>query len=117
PAVAPLSPPSLAPATAPAISDPAREPGGASPGAVPVAVDPDPPAIARTVTPGGTVRITDSTQFVMPRAEPITPAQGLDGPSMISHAVASATPSGIIRVRSRSGGAPPRPLSDLATDD
>jgi hypothetical protein len=95
----------------------AREPGAASPGAVPVAVDPDPPAVARTVTPGGTVRITDSTQFVMPRAEPIAPAQGLDGPSMISHAVASATPSGIIRVHSRTGGAPPRPLSDLATDD
>jgi hypothetical protein len=80
-------------------------------------VEPDPPAVARTVTPGGTVRITDSTQFVMPRAEPIAPAQGLDGPSMISHAVASATPSGIIRVHSRTGGAPPRPLSDLATDD
>jgi hypothetical protein len=102
---------------APAIADPAREPSGPTVGGVPVAVEPDPPAVARTVTPGGTVRITDSTQFVMPRAEPIAPAQGLDAPSMISHAVASATPSGIIRVHSRTGGAPPRPLSDLATDD
>jgi len=121
PATPPTTPAAAAPpgppAAAPAMPEPAREPDGASPGAVPVAVDPDPPVIARTVTPGGTVRITDSTQFVMPRAEPIAPAQGLDGPSMISHAVASATPSGIIRVQSRTGGAPPRPLSDLATDD
>jgi hypothetical protein len=97
-----------------------REPGGASLAAVPEAVvpgDAGPPAVARTVTPGGTARITDSTQFVMPRAEPIAPAQGLTGPSMISHAVASATPSGVIRVRPRSGGAPPLPLSDLATHD
>jgi hypothetical protein len=113
PAAAPSAPPSAAPPAAPAMPEPAREPDGA----VPVAVDPDPPVVARTVTPGGTVRITDSTQFVMPRAEPIAPAQGLDGPSMISHAVASATPSGVIRIHSRTGGAPPRPLSDLATDD
>jgi uncharacterized protein (AIM24 family) len=35
---------------------------------------------------------------------------------MISHAVASATPSSIAVARTRSGGAPPRPLSDVATD-
>jgi hypothetical protein len=116
-AAPPIAATPIAAPGASAIPDPAREPSGAHPGAVPVAVDPDPPVVARTVTPGGTVRITDSTQFVMPRAEPIAPAQGLDGPSMISHAVASATPSGIIRVHSRTGGAPPRPLSDLATDD
>jgi uncharacterized protein (AIM24 family) len=79
---------------------------------------PEPPRVARTITPGGAVRFTESTQFVLPRADPIAPAQPLDGPSMISTAVASATPSGTIRLRpSRAGGAPPRPLSEVATDD
>jgi len=110
-------PPAPAPAAAGPAPPPAGEPGPPVAGAVPVAVEPDSPAVARTVTPGGTVRITESTQFVIPRAEPIAPVQGLDGPSMISHAVASATPSGVIRLRTRTGGAPPRPLSDLATDD
>ena len=115
----PEVPPAPVPPAPAAAPEPAREPGGGSLAAVPEAVESDAesPAVARTVTPGGTVRITDSTQFVMPRAEPIAPAQGLTGPSMISHAVASATPSGVIRVRPRSGGAPPLPLSDLATHD
>ncbi|HEX3757579.1 MAG TPA: tetratricopeptide repeat protein [Kofleriaceae bacterium] len=114
PGIAEIAPPV---ATSPAAAPPAGEPSGASAGAVPVAVEPDGPAVARTVTPGGTVRITESTQFVIPRADPIAPVQGLDGPSMITHAVASATPSGVIRLRTRTGGTPPRPLSDLATDD
>jgi uncharacterized protein (AIM24 family) len=111
--------PDASPASTTASTAPSPPPAAAAapPSAVPVAVDIDSPAVTRTVTPGGTVRVTESTQFVMPLADPIAPAQGLDGPSMISHAVASATPSGIIRVHSRTGGAPPRPLSDLATDD
>jgi len=91
----------------------AAEPG---PGVTFDAGDGDVPALARTVTPGGTVRITDSLQFVMPRAEPAAPPHGLDGRSMISHAVASATPSPAAAVRTPVGGAP-RPLSDVATDD
>ena len=79
---------------------------------------PEPPSVARTVAPGAAVRFTESTQFVLPRADPIAPVQPLDGPSMISTAVASATPSGTIRLRpSRAGGVPPRPLSEVATDD
>ena len=79
---------------------------------------PEPPSVARTIAPGGAVRFTESTQFVLPRADPIAPVQPLDGPSMISTAVASATPAGTIRLRpSRTGGVPPRPLSEVATDD
>jgi hypothetical protein len=55
-------------------------------------------------------------QFVMPRGEPAAPQQSLDGSSMISRAVASATPSPI-GLRERGHGAPPRPLSELATDE
>jgi hypothetical protein len=62
-------------------------------------------------------RISDSTQFVMPRGEPAAPIQTLDGPSMISRAVASATPTPTIGMRAKAGGVPPRPLSELATDD
>ncbi|HMG57680.1 MAG TPA: tetratricopeptide repeat protein, partial [Kofleriaceae bacterium] len=95
---------------------PAPAPAAAAP-AEPERADPDVPAVSRTVTPGGTVRLTESMQFVMPRADPVAPAQGLDDRSMISHAVASATPALGGPVRVRSGGAPPRPLSDLATED
>jgi uncharacterized protein (AIM24 family) len=62
-------------------------------------------------------RITDSMQFVIPRADPLAPDQPLDGPSMISHAVALATPSPTTGMRTKAGGVPPRPLSELATDD
>lgn len=63
------------------------------------------------------VRASESMQFVMPRAEPAAPQQPLDGPSMISRAVASATALATVGPRTRSGGAPPRPLSELATDE
>lgn len=67
--------------------------------------------------PPAPARITDSVQFVLPRAEPAAPHPTLDGPSMISHAVAAATPSPTTGMRTQAGGMPPRPLSELATDD
>jgi Tetratricopeptide repeat len=113
------------PSAPPAKSRPPSYPGiseaeapaepAAAPGVTFDARDGDVPAVARTVTPGGTVRITDSLQFVMPRAEPAAP-EPLDGRSMISYAVASATPSPAAAVRAPMTGAP-RPLSDIATDD
>jgi Tetratricopeptide repeat len=62
-------------------------------------------------------RITDSTQFVIPRADPAAPAEPGDNASMISRAVASATPSPAAGVRTAAGGVAPRPLSELATDE
>src|SRR5262249_36305915 len=77
-------------------------------------------ASVRTAELGGAprepVRFTESTQFVMPHVEPAAPQQMMDGPSMISRAVASATPLAITGPRTRAGGVPPRPLSELATD-
>jgi len=68
---------------------------------------------------GEPARLSDSMQFVMPRVDPLAPAPApaLDGPSMISQAVAVATPSPTIGMRTKAGGVPPRPLSELATDD
>lgn len=133
--------PNLLPRTKPPVAPPGKSRPPSHPGhaeaqaAVPVAVEParapsaaplaaadpsgagDVPAVARTVTPGGTGRITDSIQFVIPRAEPAAPLQPGEGPSMISRAVATATPSATAGTRTRSGGVPPRPLSELATDD
>jgi hypothetical protein len=72
------------------------------------------PAAPRPAEP---MRITESMQFVLPRADPLAPHQALEGPSMISHAVAIATPSPTTGMRTKAGGVPPRPLSELATDD
>src|SRR5439155_18760876 len=69
-----------------------------------------------STSPQDGLRSSDSMQFVMPRGEPAAPQQPLDGPSMISRAVASATPSLMIGLRTRAGGSPPRPLSELAAD-
>jgi tetratricopeptide repeat protein len=63
------------------------------------------------------VRITDSMQFVLPRAELAVPQPEVDGPSRISQAVAVATPALAAGLRTAAGGAAPRPLSELATDD
>ena len=66
-------------------------------------------------------RITDSMQFVLPRAASAAidrpPEHAPDGPSMISRAVAIATPSTTTGMRTKAGGFAPRPLSELATDD
>jgi hypothetical protein len=71
-------------------------------------------AVVQAGEPG---RITDSMQFVLPRPEPLAHGQTLDGPSMISQAVAVATPSPTTGMRTKAGGMPPRPLFELATDD
>lgn len=56
-------------------------------------------------------------QFVLPLSESAAPQQAPDGPSRISHAVAIATPLPAATMRTKAGGVPPRPLSELATDD
>jgi hypothetical protein len=58
---------------------------------------------------------SDSMQFVLPRGEPAAPQESLDGSSMISRAVANATPAPV-GLRTRAGGYSPRPLAELATD-
>jgi uncharacterized protein (AIM24 family) len=78
------------------------------------AAPPPPPA---PPPPREPVRYTESMQFVAPRLEPGELAPMPDGSSMISRAVASASPLPIPVIRTRFGGVPPRPLSDLATDD
>lgn len=61
-------------------------------------------------------RFSESMQFVMPRVDGV-PQAALDGASMISRAVDSATPSvAPVPARTRAGGTAPRPLSELATD-
>jgi len=91
-----------------------REPGDGGPSEAVRAANgaANPPAAAPEP-----VRITESMQFVLPRAEPAAPHPEVDGPSRISHAVAAATPSAITGTRTKAGGVPPRPLSELATDD
>jgi len=85
--------------------EPAAPPPGASPSAL---------AGAPKRSSG---RFSESMQFVMPRVDPLAPQPSPDGASMISRAVASATPLVTTMTRTRAGGVPPRPLSDLATDD
>ncbi|TMQ10481.1 MAG: tetratricopeptide repeat protein [Deltaproteobacteria bacterium] len=90
------------------------------PSAAPEPLRPSAPAgIGETAAPRppGEARISHSMQFVLPRADPAAPRRPLDGSSMISYAVASAMPSPATAPRTRSGGAPPRPLSELATDE
>ena len=61
---------------------------------------------------------SDSMQFVLPKVEG-APQQAHDGVSMISQAVAAAAPSLTASApqRTKAGGTPPRPLSELATDE
>jgi Flp pilus assembly protein TadD/uncharacterized protein (AIM24 family) len=61
---------------------------------------------------------TDSMQFVLPRE--LAVPQPVDGQSMISLAVEAAVPASATTSatpRTASGGIPPRPLSELATDE
>lgn len=63
---------------------------------------------------------TDSMQFILPKAaDPAAPQAAHDGISMISQAVAAAAPSVTASApeRTKAGGTPPRPLSELATDE
>ncbi len=64
-----------------------------------------------------TAPFSESMQFVLPKVDGVPQAQ--DGVSMISQAVAAAAPSTTASApeRTKSGGTPPRPLSELATDE
>jgi len=94
-----------------------REPDEAAPPEAPPAATAANPFAAVPAAAPEPVRITDSMQFVLPRAEPAVPQPEADGPSRISQAVAVATPSLATGLRTKAGGVPPRPLSELATDD
>ncbi len=69
--------------------------------------------------PDPTPPLTQSQQFVFARPEPSAPQQVMEGVSMVSQAVAAAAPStsAQTRERTKAGGTPPRPLSELATDE
>ncbi|HSS02499.1 MAG TPA: tetratricopeptide repeat protein [Kofleriaceae bacterium] len=73
-----------------------------------------PYTVQLSASPDG-ARASDSMQFVLPRGEPAAPQESLDGSSMISRAVASASPAPV-GLRTRTGGYSPRPLAELATD-
>jgi hypothetical protein len=60
-------------------------------------------------------RVSDSMQFVIPKADPV--AAPLDGQSMVSMAVAAVVPAAPGATRTPAGGIPPRPLSELATEE
>jgi hypothetical protein len=83
------------------------EPGAA---AAPVAAEPASPRRDPS-------RVTESMQFVMPRADPVAPHDDFEGISMISREVALARPAVTVGPRTRTGAVPPRPLSELATDE
>jgi hypothetical protein len=86
----------------------------AAPAAAPAVANATAPSPASRRDPS---RVTDSMQFVMPRADPVAPHHELDGVSMISREVALARPTVMIGPRTKTGGVPPRPLSELATDE
>ncbi|MGN6104737.1 MAG: tetratricopeptide repeat protein [Kofleriaceae bacterium] len=64
-------------------------------------------------------RMTESMQFVLPKRDPATAAvpRPMPGHSMVSMAVAAAAPSSPPPARTTAGGVPPRPLSELATEE
>lgn len=76
------------------------------------------PVLPGTPQPPSTeaIRVTDSMQFVLPRADAVPVASGV---SMISRSIAVAEPAsaGTGAPRTASGGTPPRPLVELATDE
>ncbi len=80
-------------------------------------VDASPPSGAPQPSSTEPLKMTDSMQFILPREE--AAVQPVAGVSMISRAVAVAQPSGSANSpqRTASGGTPPRPLSELATDE
>ena len=62
------------------------------------------------------VSLTDSQQFVLPTNNQAAPVAPLAGRSMVSMAVAAAVPTPP-QALTKSGGIPPRPLSELATEE
>jgi uncharacterized protein (AIM24 family) len=83
--------------------------------------EPPPPVAERLSEPEIRIeapRMTDSLQFVLPTQDIAAPGPMLDGRSMISAAVAAASPTSAgaaATAQPKVGGAPPIPLSQLAT--
>jgi uncharacterized protein (AIM24 family) len=62
--------------------------------------------------------MSDSQVFVLPtKPEPAAPTAPHPGQSMVSLAVAAAAPAPTTATRTPAGGSPPRPLSELATEE
>ncbi|HEU4734535.1 MAG TPA: tetratricopeptide repeat protein [Kofleriaceae bacterium] len=93
---------------------------GARDGAVRVEPSPlPPPPSSPGAFPAEPSRVTNSMEFVMPRAEPVPVEQDspFEGASMISREIAIATPvPATSGPHAKAGGVPPRPLSEIATD-
>ena len=62
-----------------------------------------------------TPKLTDSQQFVLPHKQAVP--EPVPGHSMVSIAVAAAAPATPAIALTKAGGAPPRPLSELATEE
>ncbi len=74
------------------------------------------PTASETVAPGSDA-LSPREPLRAAHPDPAAPRQPLVGASMISRALANASPPSLSGPRTRSGGTPPRPLSDLATED
>jgi hypothetical protein len=73
------------------------------------------PAATPAAATSNSQRMTESQMFVLPKATAPIP---LPGQSMLSTAVAIAAPANLVATtRTKAGGTPPQPLSELATDE
>ena len=61
--------------------------------------------------------MTESQQFVLPTHDQAAPVAPAPGHSMVSMAVAAAAPASPPTPTTKAGGTPPRPLSELATEE
>ena len=61
--------------------------------------------------------LTESQRFVLPTRNQEAPKAPMPGHSMVSMAVAAAAPSSPAITLTKAGGNPPRPLSELATEE
>lgn len=66
--------------------------------------------------PAKPLDMSDSQQFVLPTHNQAAPVAAVPGHSMVSLAVATAHPT-IVPAVTKAGGTPPRPLSELATEE
>ncbi|MDX2092800.1 MAG: tetratricopeptide repeat protein [Kofleriaceae bacterium] len=75
-----------------------------------------PPAGVAVLTPQAPRISEDSMLFVLPKADSVPKASGA---SMVSSALAAANPAsqGAMNTHKTSGGTPPKPLTELATDE
>jgi uncharacterized protein (AIM24 family) len=79
-----------------------------------------PPTGVAVVTPEAPRISEDSMLFVLPKADSVPSIKSsASGASMVSSAVAAATPAGQLAAspHKTSGGIPPKPLTELATDE